>query len=1077
MKTSVRICIFLIVFAWKTLLVHGQSPKIEAIKMLKNQKEVEVTCIFQETEGFIWIGTQQGLIRYDGVEFKLFTISDSLQSNQISCLGQDADGMLWIGHKNGRITRYSKSKFTKFNPEEGNSTRPISSFYLDTKGIMWFSTLDEGVYYFAGTHRKRLYNLNTDDGLLDNYVYSITEDTLGNYYFATDKGISVYHFESQKFNDPITMTDGLPDNLVKQVFIANHKLWIGMEEGGICSMDLSDRRFISITEWAFGSINSFVKVSDNEFWVSTSREGIIKCEFDANQKPWYSVYNKVTGLNDNRTNAIFLDRENNIWIGTKKGLCLRKNNNIEFLDERAGIPFTSVYSIINDKKGRTWIAAMEGLFVVTRDEMGHLGYQKLFDETKYQGISFISLYEDTMGQIWTGTYGYGVFKINPTNFKAQNFTSANGLTNDNVIQITGTDETIWLSTLGGGISKINIKGAGYHFDAFTEANGLVSNYVYYTFIDSKNRVWTATDGGGVVLFQNDSIHSLNHPLLDSIGKKIYSIAEDSLHQIWLNAADQGLIKYDGTRFELLTESEGLKSNSTQSMAVSNMGELVIVSNLGIQKYNPVDGLFESFGEEDGVAYLEPNLNCIYCDKNSNLWIGNSQGLIRFSSSNPSNKIQPLVVITNKSLFFNPISDATSKFRHNQNHLSFQYTGFWFKSSNLLEYRYTLKGYDIDWSPITNSRMVTYSNLPAGNFEFVVQVKHPNGTWISSDRASYSFKIKPPFYKTWWFISLSIVIIVIGIFVFIKARTEKLLRDRDRLEEEVKKRTAEIQKQKEEIEAQRDEIEAQRNHVIEQRDQIENQNKDIKASIQYASRIQRAVLPPLQNFDNLLGETFIFFKPRDIVSGDFYYLNYKYNKIIVAAADCTGHGVPGAFMSLLGISILNQIVSLLPGNFNAASILNELRSELKKSLRQTGKSDEAKDGMDISLCVIDKENRQLDYAGAFNPMLLVRNGEVNTYKADKMPIGIFIKEDEPFTNNLIQTQSGDMLYLYSDGFQDQFGGADKRKFLPKNLKELLLEISVLPLEDQKNKLDAAFSQWKANLSQVDDVLVMGIKIEG
>ena len=123
------------------------------------------------------------------------------------------------------------------------------------------------------------------------------------------------------------------------------------------------------------------------------------------------------------------------------------------------------------------------------------------------------------------------------------------------------------------------------------------------------------------------------------------------------------------------------------------------------------------------------------------------------------------------------------------------------------------------------------------------------------------------------------------------------------------------------------------------------------------------------------------------------------------------------------------------------------------------------------------NRQLDYAGAFNPMLLVRNGEVNTYKADKMPIGIFIKEDEPFTNNLIQTQSGDMLYLYSDGFQDQFGGADKRKFLPKNLKELLLEISVLPLEDQKNKLDAAFSQWKANLSQVDDVLVMGIKIEG
>jgi len=1057
------------------LLIKAQSPKIDSYKMLKNRIDFEVTTLFQDQNGFVWIGTHEGLIKYDGVDFKLYTTNNGLLSNDVTCIAEDEGGMLWVGHKNGKISFYTHNQFSEFIPEEGQTVRQISSFFSDNNGTIWFSTLDEGVYYFAGENRKRLYNINTDDGLLDNYVYSIAQDTAGNYYFATDKGISVYNKTEKKFIDEITMTDGLPDNLVKQVFIQKNRLWIGMEEGGVCVWNIVTKKFELISEWKFSSINNFVWLSDNEIWVSTSRNGIVKCEFDVNGKPWYSVFNKETGLSDNRANFIYLDCEKNIWIGTRKGLSIRKNNNIEFLNSRTGFDLTSIFSFTIDNQGKYWVASQEGLFVYKLDDMGHLTKTQLLNETRFQGISFISLYNDDNGNIWAGTYGFGVFQINSLTFTYSRYNSQTGLANDNIISITGDSTNIWLSSLGGGISKLDYSQPTVEIKSFAENNGMPSNYVYDIQIDSDKRVWVSTDGGGIVVIENDSIQQIHNQLLDSIAKKVYTVLEDLQKNIWINVADQGIIKYDGKNYQRITESEGLNSNSVQSMSLNNQGDLVIITNLGLQIFNTRQNIFESYGEEDGVAFLEPNLNSVFNDKSGNIWFGTANGLVRLNAKSDKSEAKPKILITSKSLFFNPIDNNITKFKHNQNHLSFQFTGLWFKTSTNLAYRYQLIGYDIDWSPETNSRMVTYSNLPAGNFKFIVQVKHPDGTWISSNKAEYSFVIKPPFWKTFWFISLMVITLVFGIYWFIKARTQKLIRDKEILEDEVRKRTAEIWKQKEEIEAQRDEIEAQRNYVMEQRDQIENQNKDIKASIQYASRIQKAVLPPLDSFNALLGESFVFFKPRDIVSGDFYYLNIKNDKIIVAAADCTGHGVPGAFMSLMGISLLNQIISLLHDTFDAAYILNELRANLKKALRQTGKSDEAKDGMDISLCVIEKHKNQLNYAGAFNPLLLVRNKELSTYPANKMPIGIFIIQDVDFTNHLVETQPGDMLYLYSDGFQDQFGGPDKRKFLPKRLKEVLVEVSDQPLIAQHDFLEKTFSLWKADLSQIDDVLVMGIRI--
>jgi len=256
------------------------------------------------------------------------------------------------------------------------------------------------------------------------------------------------------------------------------------------------------------------------------------------------------------------------------------------------------------------------------------------------------------------------------------------------------------------------------------------------------------------------------------------------------------------------------------------------------------------------------------------------------------------------------------------------------------------------------------------------------------------------------------------------------------------------------------------------DEIEEKNNEIHASIKYAERIQRAVLPPDNYINEILPEHFILFMPRDIVSGDYYWATQKDNKLVFTAADCTGHGIPGAFMSMLGVSYLNEIVNRME-ELKANEILNELRKHIMEALRQEGKEGEQKDGMDMGLCVYDPGNRQLQFAGAYNSMYLIKNNELEEVKADRMPIAIHYHGKEPFTNHEIKTEKGDVIYLFSDGFPDQFGGPDGKKFMNKRLKALLLKIHQEPLKKQREKLLKEFEDWRGELEQVDDVIVIGI----
>jgi serine phosphatase RsbU (regulator of sigma subunit) len=284
----------------------------------------------------------------------------------------------------------------------------------------------------------------------------------------------------------------------------------------------------------------------------------------------------------------------------------------------------------------------------------------------------------------------------------------------------------------------------------------------------------------------------------------------------------------------------------------------------------------------------------------------------------------------------------------------------------------------------------------------------------------------------------------------------------------------LEQANEEISAQRDEIEAQRDMVVAQKNHIEQQKKEITDSIDYAMYIQQAVLPSGKYADEIFGNHFILFKPKHVVSGDFYWGAIINDWLIATVADCTGHGVPGAFMSMLGVSFLNEIVRKKE-IFQASQVLDELRKSLIDSLQQKGNIDEQKDGMDMVLCAINLKTKSLQFSGANNSLYIVDNKkQLNEIMSDKQPVGIHDKM-LPFTNHELQLNKGDTLYLKSDGFEDQFGGDKGRKFLSKNLKQLIIDHSQLPMQEQKEILEKTILDWIGNGDQIDDITILGIRM--
>ncbi|RLD61262.1 MAG: hypothetical protein DRI95_14430, partial [Bacteroidetes bacterium] len=461
------------------------------------------------------------------------------------------------------------------------------------------------------------------------------------------------------------------------------------------------------------------------------------------------------------------------------------------------------------------------------------------------------------------------------------------------------------------------------------------------------------------------------------------------------------------------------------------------------------------------------------------WVGGKDGLLKSNYSTIFNYkaeyktlIRKITNLNNDSLIGVEEKDKiTKQLSYTENSLRFDFSLPAFPAKGKILYRFFLKGFDKDTSAWTILTYKDYTNLPDRDYVFMVEAKNEFGE--IANQSVFKFKVLTPVYRTWWAIAIYVILVLALGRVILKWRMKAAEKEKEELENLVQERTLEIEKGRKEVEKQRDIAYKQKQEILD--------------SITYAQKIQEAVLPSREFADEILNEHFIMYRPRDIVSGDFYWIKKINNFITAVAADCTGHGVPGAFMSMLGSSFLNEIVTRRSLD-NAGQVLNRLRSKVKKSLHQEGKSGEQKDGMDIALLIIDTETLELQYAGAYNPLYIFRKNknlndsedenpgeyELIQLKADRQPIGIHLLEKE-FTNHTFQLEKEDCLYSFSDGYIDQFGGETGGKFKTIRFKELLLSVQGKSMEEQKRILEQNFTKWKRDVAQLDDVLVMGIKI--
>lgn len=566
--------------------------------------------------------------------------------------------------------------------------------------------------------------------------------------------------------------------------------------------------------------------------------------------------------------------------------------------------------------------------------------------------------------------------------------------------------------------------------------------LYSVINTSVNTLWMSGDNIVIRADLNDS---------GSPACKKYPVKSDYIQRCQLNIindtifllTETGLSVYDENKDEFVPYKPGSFNEGNRELRYPLSNFPVIIS--GTESFFPERN--SKISSKDLCVFkLFDDVVSVY-RQNGNIWVVDGSGSIygidsrKNAASKPATDLLVKKIMNEKGISFN-LSEIV--FERGDNVINFSIVVPSFLNRNITQYQYYIDHVMEDWSLWSTRTNYSRGISRPGNYTLQVRARDMWGN--VGEPVSINFVMKAPFTKTTLFYIIIILTALFVIFGIVWFRETQLQAKNRVLEEKVRERTAEIAAQKEEI----------------------------TSSIEYASRIQLAMLPVTNIFAETFPDYFIIFKPRDIVSGDFYWVGEDENNIFLTVADCTGHGVPGAFMSTLGISILNEIITHNK-DLQANSFLNLLRGQIKTMLHQTGKVGETADGMDISLCVIRKDRQLLQYAGAYNSLYLYSQGEVMELKADRMPIGIHYGEEVSFTNHEMKIKKGDVIYLSSDGLTDQFGGPEGSKFKKAQFKKLLSEIHNRPLTEQRKLIELEFMKWKGNNEQVDDVTVVGVRI--
>ena len=1046
----------------------AQQLNIKNFSIEDGLPQSQILNIFQDHTGVIWFCTNGGGVsRFDGLKFSNLSTKDGLKSNHINAVFEDKNNVIWIGSAKG-LVQYKNKKLAEINDTIIND-KVIQSIYQHSNGELWFGT-STGIVVYNG---KEFREFEKNEEIGKYQVLTIKQDKLGNMWIGTMlngafmyDGIKMIHFDTRS---------GLLDMRSRDILINGDKVWISTFHGinvydpstaytGKIKLDtlkIDGKPYLEGTYRMYKDVNDAIWVGGN--W------GVDKI---SNNK--IRTFRPENGLCNNRIYGVIQDREGNMWFGSVTGGVSKYRNDLFInINEKQGLSNNTVMSFLKDSKDNMWIGTWGGgVSKIDFNELrksGKLIIQNYGAKKEESGVNNTwCMCEDKKGNVWFGTSGGGITVYDGKSFKLYHLKE--GLHGIRIsCMVCDKKGNVWIAHENG-LDKFD----GKSFVNYSSNQGFSSQGVNAIYEDNLGALWFGcTDK--IIKYDGKVFQTIVRP--DGF-PKIKNIIRDIYGYTWFST-DAGVCVYNGKMFRAITENDGLSSNTVYYVRPDADGNLWLGTNNGIDKLdlnqfvNQKEVVLKHYGKEEGFIGLECNQNAFYKDIDGRLWIGTIGGVTIYDPKEEKrNAVEPQTQINGVRLFlekfeYKKYADSLDnglpvnlKLPYDKNHVTFDFISISHTIPSKVHYQYMLEGFDETWLPIGKETSTTYSNLPSGKFTFMLKACNNDGLW-NIKPVTYSFEIIPPFWKRPWFFIITFLAGFGSVFIAIKARTRSLRHSQKLLAEQVAIRTSELLEEKEKLQIAYSEI--------------DGKNKDITDSIHYAKRIQNAILPAESAIKQALNESFVFYQPKAIVSGDFYWLEKWGNETLIAAVDCTGHGVPGAFMSIVGHNILTQTVNVL-GLTKPSLILNETNKQLSKKLNQDPEEATVRDGMDIALISINYPKLKIEFAGANNPLWIIRSNQLIQINGDKFPIGAFVVEElQQFKNHEWELQKGDCVYIFTDGFADQFGGPKGKKFKYKQFEALLLKHHQKPFEEQKKILQKTINDWIGELEQIDDILVIGIRI--
>lgn len=1096
LKTRLIITLLFIVSLGGHVYSQDKEIKFDLLSMTDGLSQNTITYLYQDSKGFLWVGTPSGLNRYDGKHFKVYKNepldNSTLSNNYINCIAEDKDGNLWIATEYGlnKFDRF-QGKFINYYHEEENdnsiSENKILSIYIDMNNVVWIKTLRylDRLDQKNGEIRHFEHYFDLFNPIAEQCTFPILESSEGELFVGSNDGLNVFNRKYEQFVRYETQQLdklSISNNEIRCLFEDSDGLiWIGTTNG----LNRYNRRLKSFEKYYYHNnntsnnniINSIEEDANGNLWLATIGNGLFKFNKQTKEFSQYKFDEQSpNGLISNDIYTLYKDYSDILWVGTRSGLNKLDIKNKKFITYKSGK--TTDYKFSSNNITALYYVNESNILIGTKagglnllnrktDEVSIFSEQnkKLFNNHIYE-ISSID------NNIVIGT-GDGLYLFDIATSSVKYFSSVYPCINQQLLygkKISDVYQTtngiIWIGT-NMGLYRYNKedKVIVAYTHKFSDNSTISSNDITTLFEDGNGNLWIGTNEGlnrfeasadmfERIVYEKNSNQGLSH-------NTVYAINEDAYGNLWIGTG-AGLDMYDVKRgiFTYFTEKDGLPNNQIYSITKYNT-DFWIGTNKGIVKLDTENNVVRNYDIIDGLQGYEFNVDANFVSPHGEIFIGGVSGFNTFyPDSILDNSIVPKVEITSFYVFGKDVRSNFSiegkkeiKLPYENHSFKIEFAALEFTQPSQNNYEYMMEGLSDEWVECGNTNYANFSNLPSGEYVFKVRGSNNDKVW-NKHPTVLAIIIETPLWKRPVAYILYILFVALIIYIFIEYRTRKL-RKANKILIEKQQAALEITKQKEELSI---------------------KNKNITDSITYAKRIQWAIMPSRTKFSRLLPESFILYMPKDIVSGDFYWITEIEDKIFIASVDCTGHGVPGAFMSIIGFDLLRNITKEKQIH-KPSEVLDELHTRLIELLTKNVIEGEVKDGMDLALCVFHKDKGILEYAGALNPLYIIRNNKIMTIRGDRFCVGLGNEHfDEDFKNHVIKLQKGDRIYIFSDGYADQFGGPNGKKMKYRRFRHLLLSIHNLAFDQQCEYLEQHINNWKGQLEQVDDILVMGMSFD-